>query len=159
MRIFLQKTLGWGRQLGQRTNLGLAAGLLYALATPHMVKAAENTLELELNRAAQTDSGCMLTFVAANKTGQALKGVAYEFVLFDADGLVDLMTAFDFGAMPEQKTVVRQFELAGAQCPAISQILVNGAARCDLAKPAEAADDTCVSSLATKSRTDIAFIK
>lgn len=159
MRAFIQQTFIKGRQLKRRFAFPLAAALTYALATPHMVQAAENTLSLELNRTSDTANGCMLTFVAANKTGQALSNVAYEFVLFDTDGLVDKMTAFDFGALPVKKTVVRQFELGDVKCPAIGRILINGAARCDLANPQPGTEDLCIAALAPTSRSSIGFIK
>ena len=151
---------GWAQNRKVRSSVtallaaatGIFAGLYPALAET-------SDLSLELNRTASTERGCTLTFVAGNRTGTALNGVAYEFVLFNKDGLVEKMTAFDFGAIPDRKTVVRQFELAGTQCGSIGQILVNGAARCEAATSDSAAEETCISSLATASRTDIAFIK
>ncbi|WP_417668892.1 hypothetical protein [Roseibium sp.] len=159
MRTFMKQTAARRRTIKRRAALTLAAAMTYALATPHMVQASETALSLELNRAAATERGCMLTFVAGNKTGHAISGVAYEFVLFNTEGLVDKMTAFDFGAMPKQKTVVRQFELTGLKCPEIGQILVNGAARCDLVDPQPGSEGTCIGALAPTSRTDITFIK
>lgn len=120
---------------------------------------AAKPLALELNKATDTQTGCLLTFVGTNKTGLPLASVAYELVLFDKDGLVERMSAFDFGSMPDGKTFVRQFELKGSKCPGLSQILVNGAARCEQADPVKGAENTCVSALAPTSRTDIAFIK
>ncbi|WP_417689608.1 hypothetical protein [Roseibium sp.] len=159
MRYLVKRTIARGFALRQRAGITLAAAMTFALASPFMVQAAETSLSLELNRAANTERGCMLTFVASNRTTHAISGVAYEFVLFNKEGLVEKMTAFDFGALPQEKTVVRQFELAGSQCPGIGQILVNGAARCDLADPQPGTDGTCIGDLALSSRTDITFIK
>ena len=138
-----------------------ASGLVLSLSAGAAVAegAPSKSLALELNKATDTQSGCLLTFVGTNKTGVAFSSVAYELVLFDKDGLVERMSAFDFGAMPAGKTFVRQFELKGSQCPDLSQILVNGAARCDQADPVKGAENTCVSALTPASRTDIAFIK
>ncbi|MEJ8474370.1 hypothetical protein [Roseibium algae] len=155
----MKQTFGKGFLSHRRTTVCLAATMAYALSAPFVVQAAENNLSLELNRASETANGCMLSFVASNSTGQALGGLAYEFVLFNADGLVDQMTAFDFGAIQDQKTVVRQFELAGVKCPSIGKILVNGAARCDLVDPQPGTENMCITALEPKTRTTIAFIK
>ncbi|NVK34594.1 MAG: hypothetical protein HWE23_08950 [Rhodobacteraceae bacterium] len=120
--------------------------------------ASENTISLELNRANDTDKGCLVTFVANNSSEQALADVAYEFVLFNSDDLVEQMTAFDFGAMPSGKTVVRQFQLTALTCGSIGKILVNGSARCDT-PTSDKASTVCIDALVTKSRTDITFIK
>ncbi|WP_041375505.1 hypothetical protein [Polymorphum gilvum] len=113
-------------------------------------------LALELNRTAATDGGCLLTFVALNRSAEALDKAAYEFVLFNSDGLVDQMTVFDFGSLPAGKTVVRQFQLAGLACEAIGSILVNGAAGCG---GASAAPPACTVSLETASRTAVPFMQ
>ncbi|MBD8889921.1 hypothetical protein [Roseibium litorale] len=138
-----------------------AAGLVLNLSISAAMADGDTAkpLSLELNKATDTQAGCLLTFVGTNKTGLALSSVAYELVLFDKDGLVDRMSAFDFGAMPAGKTFVRQFELKGSKCPGLSQILVNGAARCEQADPVKGAENTCISALSPASRTDIAFIK
>lgn len=155
IRTTLSRALSPTRRLGTF----FALSLTYALATPHMVHAAEGGLTLELNRAAQTQTGCMLTFVAANKAQADLKGVAYELVLFNTDGLVEQMTAFDFGALPNGKTVVRQFELPNRQCDSLGQILVNSASRCEIADPQPGMENLCIADLETKSRGDIYFLK
>lgn len=133
--------------------------LLPVGAAAETAGASQKSLSLELNKAADTESGCLLTFVGVNRTGLSLASVAYELVLFDKDGLVERMSAFDFGGMPNGKTFVRQFELKGSKCPGLSQILVNGAARCQQADPVKGTEDTCISALAPSTRTDIAFIK
>lgn len=111
---------------------------------------------LELNKAVATNGGCLLTFVASNATGAALPSAGFEFVLFDKNGLVDRMTVFDFGALPEEKTVVRQFQIPGGACEGIGSILVNGASGCG---GATAASPLCAAPLSTVSRTPINFNK
>lgn len=122
-----------------------------------------SSLKLQFNRAQDTDKGCLVTFVASNNSDVSFDAIAYEFVLFNSDGLVEQMTAFDFGAMPVKKTVVRQFQLAGLKCASIGQILLNGAARCkvadDTAPEGVKPSNLCIEALETETRTSIAFIK
>lgn len=109
---------------------------------------------LELNRAEAQVSSCRLTFVAENRLGADLAKAGYEIVLFDAKGLVERLTVFDFGAMPAGKTLVRRFDLAGADCASISRILVNGASACEGTGVQASA---CAAALVTQNKTDITF--
>ena len=95
------------------------------------------------------------TFVVRNATGAELPQPRFEFVLFDSDGLVDRLTTFDFGALPEDKTSVRQFDLAGAPCEGLGRLLVNGPAQCGEAGAAA----HCRAALSLSSRTEIALIR
>lgn len=113
-------------------------------------------VNLQLNRSVASETGCTLTFVAANRTAEALSKAAFEFVLFDKDGLVDRITVFDFGALPAEKTVVRQFALGGVNCDTLGSVLVNGAAGCNGESREEA---LCSAALETESRAEIPFSK
>ncbi|MFD1694085.1 hypothetical protein [Roseibium aestuarii] len=153
------------RVSGKRLMRALGLSLTYALAAPSMVHAADGGLTLELNRSVTTERGCMLSFVASNGSARDVTGVVYELVLFNAEGLVEKMTAFDFGSLPASKTVVRQFELAGQPCEGLSQVLVNGAPRCDLAKGSTGGETpsapatACIADLTTSSRATLALLK
>ena len=116
--------------------------------------AARPSFVLELNRAEAQAGSCRLTFVAENRLGADLAKAGYEIVLFDAKGLVERLTVFDFGAMPAGKTLVRRFDLAGADCAGLSRILVNGAASCE--GPGIDAG-ACAAGLETRNKTAIAF--
>lgn len=112
------------------------------------------TLSIELNAAEPVDDGCRLTFVVRNASPDTIEKAAFEFVLFDAGGMVDRMTVFDFKSAPAGRTRVRQFSLPGAGCDAISRVLINDVAEC---KGEGAASDLCGASLVTASRTQIEF--
>ncbi|NBN62161.1 hypothetical protein [Pannonibacter tanglangensis] len=140
----------FARHLGVASAAALTLTAL--LAAP--VKAAEpKGIGLELNKVATVNGGCLLTFVANNATGAALAAAGFEFVLFSKDGVVDRMTVFDFGALPEGKTVVRQFQIAGAPCEGFGSILVNGPSGCGAA----AAAPLCSAPLTASSRTAVSF--
>ncbi|MCX2721414.1 hypothetical protein [Roseibium salinum] len=137
-------------------RIGILAGTaLFGSGSPQAAE-PEPAVNLQLNRTAASDNGCTLTFVAANRTAEALSKAAFEFVLFDKDGLVDRMTVFDFGSLPAEKTVVRQFALGGINCEALGSILVNGAAGCGGESRQEA---LCSAALKTESRAEIPFSK
>lgn len=87
-------------------------------------------LVLELNRAQPSDKGCRLTFVVTNNLGAELTKAAFEIALFNEAGIVDRLTVLDFNELPEGKTKVARFDLAGTDCTGISRVLVNHAAEC-----------------------------
>jgi hypothetical protein len=108
----------------------LCAALASALATPALAEMPAPTLGLELNTVSEAEGGCRLTFLAENALGGDLDALVLEAVLFTADGAVDRLTLFDFGALPAGRPRVRQFDVAGLACGALGQVLVNGAADC-----------------------------
>lgn len=116
--------------------------------------APASRLELELNAVQPSDKGCRLTFVVANRLGSPLDEAAFEIVLFDKAGQVDRLTVLDFKDLPRDKTKVRQFDLAGVDCAALSRVLVNDATQC---KGAGVAPADCIGKLATGTKTRLDF--
>lgn len=112
------------------------------------------TLSLELNNLTKGDSGCLATFMAKNDLQRPLERVAFEVVLFDTEGRVDRLLLLDFSPLPENKTRVRQFELAGMECAGISRVLVNDAAECT---GTDIEPGSCISSLTTAVRVPVEF--
>ncbi|MDA4846039.1 hypothetical protein [Hoeflea poritis] len=111
-------------------------------------------LSLELNNLARSEAGCLATFMVRNGFEQPLEKVAFEIVLFNAQGLVDRLMVLDFSPLSTGKTRVRQFDLAGADCADISRVLINDAAACDAkALPATA----CLDNLKTTARPEVEF--
>ncbi|ETX30371.1 hypothetical protein [Roseivivax isoporae] len=88
-------------------------------------------LSIELN-AAETDAGsCKLSFVVMNGHPTAIDRAVFETVLFDAEGQVDRLTLFDFGALPAGRTRVRQFVIPETGCDGLGRVLFNGAETCE----------------------------
>ncbi len=104
----------------------LPAGAQEAAKNPAPVPA----LVLELNGAQPSDKGCRLTFVVTNNLGAELTKAAFEIALFNDAGVVDRLTVLDFNELPEGKTKVARFDLAGTDCTKISRVLVNTATEC-----------------------------
>ena len=120
---------------------------------------AQNTATdffLELNSAAETETGdCRLTYVATNRTGTDLSQASYEVAVFNGDGIVSRILVLAFGALPEGKTRVVQFDIAGQSCTDTSRIVVNDVAACTLTDGGTG--DFCLSALTTSTRAAIQF--
>lgn len=124
---------------------------------PALAQTASPQFTLELNAAAETDTGsCRLTYVASNQTDTALDRTAYEVAVFDAEGVVTRLLVLEFGALVEGKTKILQFDLSGTPCGSISRIVVNDVAGCTVAGSGEDSA-VCMSNLAASSRTAIQF--
>ena len=120
-------------------------------------QSAEQQFTLELNAAAETETGsCRLTYVASNQTDTALDRTAYEVAVFDAQGVVTRLLVLEFGALVEGKTKILQFDLASTACSSISRIVVNDVAACTVSGSGETSG-VCMAGLAASSRTAIQF--
>ncbi|MCH2165297.1 MAG: hypothetical protein MK098_11680 [Marinovum sp.] len=88
-------------------------------------------LDIELNATNPQDSGCLLSFVVQNGHAHNIDSAVFEAVLFDAQGQVNQLTLFDFGALPQARPRVRQFVVPGLQCNDLSRLIFNGASTCE----------------------------
>lgn len=121
--------------------------------TPVLAQNETSEFFLELNSAADTATGdCRLTYVATNRTAQSLSEASYEVAVFDANGIVTRILVLAFGALPEGKTRIVQFDIAGQSCENTSRIVVNAVAACGTDDPA-----ICLDALTTASRAPIQF--
>jgi hypothetical protein len=93
-------------------------------------EAEERTLGIELNALSQEGDACRLVFVVENAMGADLSAAVFETVLFDREGRVVTLTLFDFGALPEGRPRVRQFDLADTRCDDLGRLLLNDAHAC-----------------------------
>lgn len=114
----------------------------------------EKAISIELNKAANTEQGCRLTFVVKNDTQSLLEKTSYEIAAFDTSKTVMKLLVFEFGRLPVQKTKVVEFALAGVACADISRILVNTAPEC-IADGS--ASTICLDALRTSSLAQIVF--
>lgn len=109
----------------------VSLGLAIVASPARSEDSAQASLSLDLNAVEQIEQACRLVFVATNATGKSIGEMTLETVLFDASGKVTRFALFDFMALPDGKTRVRQFDLPDTQCSAVGRILINGAAACD----------------------------
>lgn len=115
---------------------------------------AANRLSIELNAIETQDDACRMSFVVLNGHEADLTNAVFEAVLFDAKGAVNRMTLFDFGALPAQRTRVRQFVVPQMPCETLGRVLINGTQTCE-AEATEAGKDLCSDGLTLTSRVDV----
>lgn len=128
-----------------------------ALAATTTLAQDSDSFELQLNSAADTSSGsCRLTYVATNRSDENFERILFELGVFDTDGAVTQLLAFNLGDLIAGKTKIIQFDLADSPCADISRIVVNRVAACTLTD-GRGESDLCISSLAASSRTAIQF--
>ncbi|WP_275784259.1 hypothetical protein [Pararhizobium gei] len=130
--------------------LSAGTGLLSGAAMAQ--EATAGNLSIEMNDLSPSAKGCKLTFVAGNGLGQSITKASFEFVLFDAKGLVERMAVLDFRDLPAGKTKVRQFDLPGTQCEAVKSLLINDAPVCE---GEGLAGDACMKALRTGSKSSV----
>ena len=127
-----------------------------ALTTPALAQDELGAgLSIELNAAQTEGEACKMSFVVINGHDSDIAKAVFETVLFDAEGQVDRLTLFDFGALPAGRTRVRQFVISGTPCDGLGRVLFNGAETCE----AEAlAPGACEADLRLDSRAGIDVI-
>ena len=111
------------------------AALSMLISLTHTAASAETTnldgkIGVELNAVQTLEDRCQLTFLITNGLGKDLASAVYETVLFKTNGQVDRLTLFDFGALPQGRPRVRQFEVPQLQCETLGRVLFNGAHAC-----------------------------
>lgn len=130
------------------------SGVVPMAAFAQQAENDQRAISVELNTADNAAAACRLTFVASNTLGIDIDRLAFEMVLFNAAGLVDQITVFNFGAMPDGKTLAKQFEIAGKSCDQFSRVLINSVTACDTP---DATLSDCQSAIRTTSRASLEF--
>jgi hypothetical protein len=110
--------------------LTLVVGLAIAATAAQADQQDRPALSLDLNALEQVGPACRLVFVATNNTGLPISEMSLETVLFNSAGTVDRFALFDFQALPQGKTRVRQFDLPDSRCGDIGRVLINGVVSC-----------------------------
>ena len=136
------------------TSVLTLAAMLTALVAAAQDQPSPAGLSLELNRLEQNGQACRATLIAKNGFKESLEETAFELVMFDKAGLINLMTVIDFGGLPAGKTLVRRFDLPQTDCTEITRILVNSVSRCN-GKGIDSA--RCQTSFTTDNRAGIEF--
>lgn len=93
--------------------------------------AAPKGLDVELNALANSQKGCLFTFVAANRLAESISKVSFEFVIFNDKGTVERLALLDFRDLPAGKSKVRQFDVPGIKCETVKNLMINDAPVCD----------------------------
>ncbi len=138
-----------------RVLVTMAGTLLLTLPSAAQ-ETATRSIKLELNALQKSDKGCRIAFVVENAMGKDIAKAAYEIALFTKEGLVDRLLVLDFQDLPNEKTKVRRFDLAEADCDEIGRVLINDASACegDGIEPGD-----CIGRLEATSRGSVTFGK
>ena len=126
-------------------------------AASDSIGSAEGTavLSLTLDGLSSVDGACRVTFVARNGLTADVASLVVEAVAFGSEGAVARIALFDFGALPVDRSRVRQFDLPGTACEAVGIMLVNGVQSCQ----GEGLDaDRCASAISVSSRADVELL-
>ncbi|MAS12639.1 MAG: hypothetical protein CMH69_04995 [Nitratireductor sp.] len=136
--------------------LATMAGTLLLTLPGAAQETATRSIKLELNALQKSDKGCRIAFVVENAMGKDIAKAAYEIALFTREGLVDRLLVLDFQDLPNEKTKVRRFDLAEADCDEIGRVLINDASACegDGIEPGD-----CIGRLEATSRGSVTFGK
>lgn len=118
-------------------------------------KQSSGKISLELNDAKQNSLHCRLTFVIQNGSGQDIEQLVLETVLFNTKSQVEKIIRLNFGALPIEKTRVKQFDLKQKQCANIKRILVNDIITC---KGTALSAPKCLKLVQPSTKTGIALI-
>lgn len=113
----------------------------------------DGTFELELNRLADAQNGCRVTFVARNKLGARLDKTAIEIAVYDEQGIVSSKVVFDFGRLPNGRTKVVEYDLP-RKCATISQLQFNDVKECAGEKDLK---QDCYDKIRTSTKTAVRF--
>lgn len=147
---------GFKMTLSGRARIGGAvAGVAMALAIGGTA-AAEQGLNLELNKLSDVDGYCAASLLLINRMGSTLDQVRFDLFVMDRDGVIARRLFLDTGPMRDGKTTVATFAILDRPCAEVGRLLINDVPICKT----EAGDDTdCVAALDVSSRAGIELAK
>ena len=90
----------------------------------------QEALVVDLNRLEDRDEACRLHFVFTNPTDRVFEQLTFDLVLFDAGGVIAERVALEAAPLLADKTVVKQFDIAGRACADIGRVLINDIGAC-----------------------------
>lgn len=134
-----------------------SAALFIALtATLPPAVAQSGELHVELNRLEERADGCRVHLVLENSSARAYTSYQLDLVVFSSDGVISRRLALETAPLRANKTMVKEFELAGLSCNAVGRILLNDIPAC--ASDVGEMDD-CVTTTRVSSRASAALVK
>jgi len=113
-------------------------------------------LHVELNRLEERGDACRVHLVLENKSPRAYTSYRLDLVIFSSDGVISRRLALETAPLRANKTMVKEFELAGLTCKGVGRILLNDIPAC--ASDAGELGD-CVTTTRVSSRASVAFVK
>jgi len=127
---------------------------LAAMLSP--VRAQSDALRIELNRLEERGDGCRVHLVLENTSARVYTSYQLDLVIFAVDGVIARRLALETAPLRANKTVVKEFELAGLSCERVGRILLNDVSAC-VSDAGERND--CVTATRVSSRASAPFVK
>lgn len=135
----------------------IPAMLLAALAATFAAASVRaESLHIELNRLEDRDDGCRVHLVVENPSERAYSSYRLDLVIFASDGVIARRLALETAPLRANKTMVKEFELAGLACRGVGRVLLNDVSAC--ASEAGEMHD-CVTRTRVSSRASTSFVK
>lgn len=133
------------------TAAGLGLALWAGAAT-----AQDKSLDIELNKVADSGDGCLASFVVQNKLGQTLDRFSLDLFIFDKEGIIARQVLLDMAPLRKDKTTVANFSLIQIPCENIGKVLVNNIPSC---RSEDGSMLDCLTDLKVSSRNRIELTK
>src|SRR5215468_7593721 len=118
--------------------------------------AAAQTLDIELNKLADTGSQCVASLLLTNRMSDTLDEVRFDLYIFDKAGVIARRLVLDTGPMRTDKTTVASFALLNQPCGNVGKLLVNDVPDC---KTTAGTSVDCVAALNLTSRATVPLTK
>ena len=113
-------------------------------------------VSVELNKLEPTETGCQSYLVIRNTTDLTYTEFNLEVLVFDTDGIIQKRLAMDLAPVRAGKTTVFIAGLAGMECGAVGEVLLNSFLDCS-AEGERVAD--CIDRVELSSRADARLFK
>ena len=126
---------------------------LIVTTTLALPSAANDRIQVELNKLDPAADACNLSLVIGNPTKTTYKDYALDLIVFDSEGVIARRLALDVAPVRASRTSVYTFSVAGLACERFGKLLLNGVKGCGTDT------DDCAAGVDVKSLAKIPFIK
>lgn len=99
-------------------------------AAPAGEPVSVDRLTLQLNKLEPAENGCRASFVLRNPTEATYDSLKLDLVSFDPQGVIGQRLLVDLAPVPPNKTLVKEFDFEGNDCPGLARILINEVVAC-----------------------------
>lgn len=114
-------------------------------------------LTVELNKFEESDEGaCRAFFLFRNDTGMSFEDFEMSLAVLDPSGVIDRLLSVDAAPLPVARTTLKLFEIPGAGCNRIAQVLLHDIPAC---KPENADPMDCFGMIDLVSRAAAPLVK
>ncbi len=114
------------------------------------------SLTVELNKLEDVETGCQAFFLFQNDRPESLSAFEMSLAILSSEGIIDRLLTIDAAPLPAERTTLKLFEIPGAQCGEIGEILLHDIPACT---PQNGVEQDCFSFLELNSRASAPLVK